>query len=202
LTYALNQYALNQSTAPTSHPITLDEARLYCRVTDDIEDSQIEGYIAGAVRLVEEFTSRQLMTATWDLYCDRFPSGAEPIWLPRSPVQSVTSITYLDSDGVSQTWTSSNYRVDVYSEPARINLEYQIAYPAVRYVNNAIRIRFAAGYTTAALVPAGLKNALLMLIEAMYVRKDDVFSETVQNVLMPFVVGDEFTCYGQASYGI
>lgn len=197
----LNQYALNQSTAPTSHPITLEEARLYCRVTDDVEDSQIEGFIAGAVRLAEEFTGRQLMTATWDLYSDRFPCGAEPFYLPRSPVQSVTSVTYLDEDGASQTWDSANYRVDIYSEPARICLAYNVAYPAARYVSNAIRVRYVAGYASAALVPEQIKNVLLAIVEAKYARMDEVFGDHLQSALMPYVVGDEFTCYGQASYG-
>lgn len=196
-----NQYALNQSTAPTSTPIALEEAKLFLRVTDVVEDEQIESMINAAVKLAEEFTGRQLMTATWDLYLDRWPSGVEPIYLPRSPVQSVTSITYLDSDGASQTWSSANYRTDLYSEPARINLAYEQSFPSARYVSNSIRVRYAAGYASAALVPQGIKHALQMMVQAMYMRSEEVLSEVVQNVLSPFVVGEEFTCYGQTSYG-
>lgn len=198
---SLNQYALNQSTAPTSAPITLEEAKLFLRVTDVIEDEQIEGMIEAAVKLAEEFTGRQLMTATWDLYMDRWPCGTEPIYLPRSPIQSVTSITYLDADGVSQTWNSANYRTDLFSEPARINLVYEQEFPSARYISNSIRVRYVAGYASAAAVPQGIKHALQMMVEAMYRRTEEVMSDTARNLLMPFAVGEEFTCYGQASYG-
>lgn len=199
----LNQYALNQSTAPTSEPVTLDEVQLHLRVTDNTEDNLINNLIATARAMAEEYTGRQLMTATWDLYLDRWPYGADPILLPRSPVQSVTSITYLDADGASQTWSSSSYALDQYTEPARINLAYDNVYPSARYIGNSIRVRYVSGYTSAALVPQPIKAAMLLMIASLYGGREDSseMPTASRNLLDAFRVGDEFTCYGQASYG-
>ncbi len=200
---SLNQYALNCSTPPTSEPLTLEEAQLHLRVTDTSEDDLINALIKAARNAAETYTNRQLMPATWDLYLDRFPCGMVPIELPRCPVATVGSITYLDSDGASQTWSSSDYSLDIYSEPARITLAYGESWPAARYVANNIRIRYTAGYATAALVPAPIKQAMLLMIESMYKQREDgeAVTQASRNLLDQYRLGDEFTCYGQASYG-
>lgn len=200
----LNQYALNCSTLPTSEPITLEDAKLHLRVTDDSEDDYINDLIKAARGMAETYTNRQLMTATWDLYLDRFPTGIEPILLPRCPVQSVTSVTYTDSDGATQTWTNTNYIVDTYDEPARIALAYQATYPTARYIAKSIRVRFVAGYASAAVVPAEIKHAIKLILSSLYTVREDGerMPQASQHLLDGFRLGDEFTCYGQASYGI
>jgi uncharacterized phiE125 gp8 family phage protein len=199
-----NQYALNCSTLPTSEPITLEEVQLHLRVTDASEDDYINALIKSARMQAETYTNRQLMSATWDLYLDRFPCGLRPIELPRCPVTAVSSITYTDSDGATQTWSSANYTYDLYSEPARITLAYQATWPTARLITNSIRVRFTAGYASAALVPAPIKQAMLLMIEAMYKQRDDgeASNQASRNLLDQYRLGDEFTCYGQASYGI
>jgi uncharacterized phiE125 gp8 family phage protein len=199
-----NQYALNCSTLPTSEPITLEEAQLHLRVTDASEDDYINSLIKSARMQAETYTNRQLMSATWDLYLDRFPTLTGCIELPKCPVTAVSSITYTDGSGVTQTWDSSNYTADLYSEPARVTLAYNAVWPAARYVTNSIRVRFTAGYASAALVPAPIKQAMLLMIEAMYKQRDDgeASNQASRNLLDQYRLGDEFTCYGQASYGI
>lgn len=193
-------YALNRSTDATSEPITLDEAKLHLRVTDSADDDAISAMIVAARNLAEQYTNRQLMTATWDLYLKHFPYSAEPIALPRSPIQSVTSITYTDTDGNSQTWNSANYGVDTYSEPGRVYLAYSIVWPSTRYIENAVRVRYVAGWTTAALVPAPIKQAILATVKGIYDHEEDKYKATVMALLEPYRVGDEFTCYAAANY--
>lgn len=201
-------YALNRSTDATSEPITLEEAKLHLRVTDSADDDAISAMIVAARNLAEQHTNRQLLTATWDLYLKHFPYSACPIELPRSPIQSITSITYTDPDGASQTWNSSNYGMDVYSEPGRVYLAYSIVWPSTRYIENAVRVRYVAGWTSAALVPAPIKQAILMMIGHWYGNRSAVLVGSISKelefawngLLEPYRVGDEFTCYSPASY--
>ena len=79
-------------------------------------------------------TRRQIVTARWKLVLDSFPGpslmgvpAGEPfslpghaILLPKSPLQAVQSIQYLDMSGAWQTMPATDYTVDAVCEPARI----------------------------------------------------------------------------------
>lgn len=91
--------------APSIEPVSLAEAKAHLRVEVNDENSLIQTLITAARQYVETATRRALLQQTWDDKLDAFPCGA--IVLPLSPVTSVTSITYLDTAGVSQTWSSS-----------------------------------------------------------------------------------------------
>lgn len=198
-----NHYALNCSTPPTSEPLTLEEAKLHLRVTDDSEDDAINRLIVVARIEAETYTNRQLMPATWDLYLDRWPGGLEPIELSRCPVTAVSSITYTDGSGDTQTWDSANYIQDLFSEPARITLAYNAVWPEARYVSKSIRVRYTAGYASAAAVPASIKHAMLLILSTLYKEREDgeALKQRSRDLLDQYRLGDEFTCYGQASYG-
>jgi uncharacterized phiE125 gp8 family phage protein len=197
-------YVVNVSTAPTSEPITLAEARLHLRVTDDSEDALLESLIKSARMAAENFCNRSLMPQTLDLYLDRFPCG-EAIRLPRGPVTSVTSIVYTAADGTANTtWSSANYSTDLFSEPVRIVPIPTQSYPSTYSGVNTVRVRYVAGYATAALVPTPIKQAMLMMMGHWYearstvlvggISKELEFATTA--LLTQFQVGDEFTSYG------
>ncbi|MFH1852547.1 MAG: hypothetical protein ABIA75_09395 [Candidatus Neomarinimicrobiota bacterium] len=152
------------------------------------EDSQINAWIKSARAQVEIDTNRALITQTWKMYLDQFPCDGGPIELPRSPLQSITSIQYVDTDGVTQTWDSAEYRVDEISQPGRITPEYDYSYPATRAVTNAVIITFVAGYGDE---PAdidhpdylNLISALKLLLAHFYEHR-----EAVQDGVIPHVV--------------
>ena len=165
--------ALYLVTAPATPPISLAEAKAHCRVEVDDENALLDGLIGAATEYVETFTHRGLVSATWDLKLDDFPTWADDaIWLPKPPTASVTSVTYTDANGTSQTWSSSYYTTDLPTGPharmGRIRTAYQQIYPVVRDVGNAVTVRFVAGYGTAADVPDSLKAAIKILVEHWY----------------------------------
>jgi len=94
--------SLVQTIAPASEPITLTEAKAHLRVeTDFTEDDTIIGtFISAARESCEARTGRQLVTATYALRLGGFPCG-DSIELPKPPLVSVTSITYVDTDGTT-----------------------------------------------------------------------------------------------------
>lgn len=169
---------LVQTVAPTSEPVTLAEAKQWLREDNNEQDAIITDLIVAARSWVENWTHRQLMTATWRMGMDRFPgdvcSGGSwddsqyVITLHRPPLQSVSSIAYVDTNGSTQTWSSANYAVDTYSEPAGIRRAYGVAWPDIRAQKNAVLVTYIAGYASAALVPQPIKVAMKQLVTHWY----------------------------------
>lgn len=176
-------------TAPTIEPITLPEAKAQCRVDTSDEDALIAGLISAARQYAETYTHRALVTQTWDLKYDWFPCG--PIELPLPPAVSVTSITYLDTAGASQTWSSANYLTEFPVGPkashARLTPAYGVSYPSTYSVMNAVTVRFVCGYgSTAALalaaIPASIKAGIKLLVSHWYEQRTPV---NVGNLVSP-----------------
>ena len=150
-------------TEPTQEPISLAEQKLHSRVTTDDDDAILAIYIKAARRSCELFQGRAYINQTLDLTLDNFPCNGI-IYVPRAPLVSVTSITYVDTDGTSQTLASSEYTADTKSEPGRIYPAYGEAWPSVRDQPNAITVRFVAGYgTTKGSVPDMFRAAIILL---------------------------------------
>ena len=170
--------ALSLVTAPTIEPVTLSEAKDACVISadDGTRDSLITALITAARVHVETKTHRALLTQTWDWRLQDFWQG----WateVPKSPLQSVTSISYYDTAGTLTTWGASNYVVTAdagdQALPGTIALASGVSWPSVQSSRiNAVTVRFVAGYgATAALVPAGLRNAMLVLIAEMFAQR-------------------------------
>lgn len=179
-------------TPPASEPVTLAEAKLHVRQDLDTDDALITGLIAVARETVEGSSWYALLTQTWELVLDRWPYGIA-IELPRPPLQSVTSVKYTDSSGTETTWDPANYIADTDSVPGRVVLAYNVSWPltALRPAG-AIRIRYVAGWTSAANVPQTLKQAMLLLIGHWYENREetgkatDAIARGVTDLLKPF----------------
>ncbi len=131
--------------APAVEPVTLAEAKLHLRVDHSDEDALISSLISAARRYAETFTGRQIITATWELTLDAFPWIIEP---PHPLLQSITSIVYVDVDGVSQTLDASIYQVDITSTPGRVKPAFGEVWPGTRSQFNAVTVTYVAGYGT------------------------------------------------------
>lgn len=159
-------------------------------------DPLLAGYLTAARLHVEGrdgWLNRALVTQTWDLFLDRFPCA---IVLPLPPLQSVTSVTYLDNTGASQTLATNQYRVDTARVPARITPAYGVTWPNTYGVPNAVTVRFVAGYGAPAAVPGPIRLGLTMLAAHFYEHREPVLVGTIQArlpfhveaLLMPFRV--------------
>src|SRR5262245_53830344 len=144
-------------TAPGCEPVTLEEAKQYLKVEYPDDDNLITSLIRSAREHCEKITRRSFISTTWTTNLDRFPGSwnfykpAYPeqenlIFLTKSPVQEVTSIDYIASDGSSQTMESSAYVLDNISEPARISPSYGRTWPVARWQPSAVAVTYVAGY--------------------------------------------------------
>jgi uncharacterized phiE125 gp8 family phage protein len=158
-------------TAPATEPITIAEAKLHLRVDSTDDDTLITALIVAARQGAEHITGRALMPQTWELALDEFE---DIIRLRKAPLTSITSIKYLDTAGVLQTLTTSDYLLDDHSEPARVMPAYGASWPSTRDQANAVLVRFAAGYANAVTVPQEIKSWMLLRIGMLYENRESV----------------------------
>lgn len=199
-------YGLKITTEPASEPVTTEEVKLQCGIASGVTgwDSLITIYIAAARKWCEDWCNRSFINTTWELKLDQFPHSKTYFYLPRSIVWSVSSISYIDDAGDTQTWGSSNYVLSASREPARVSLAYNKLWPTVRCQPDAVTVAYVAGYgVSAANVPAAIKHAILMLCCHMFNNRSAVDAANLKEIpmgvkalLQPHVVGDEFTVYG------
>lgn len=170
-------------TPPAVEPIDLADAKRQCRVNDDQtdEDESILSYIGAARQAAEAYTSRAFITQTWDLKFDGFPAV---IVLPKPPVQSVTNITYIDTNGATQTLSSSLYTTDLptgpYAMPGRIVPAYGETWPSTRDVPNAVTVRIVCGYgVNGTDVPEAIRQAIRASVAMQYMQREPLVVGTI-----------------------
>jgi uncharacterized phiE125 gp8 family phage protein len=191
-------------TPPAAEPVSLAEAKLHLRVDFDEDDALILALISAARQAAEMLTQRQLVTARWRMVLDSFPScglmgvpagqtftlPGHAILIPKSPLQSMLEIRYLDMAGVSQVMPSAHYTVDKACEPARITPVFGQIWPVALPQIGAVSVTFDAGYGSAADVPEGLKSWIKLRLGSLYAHREEVASMARGRIdPLPFVDG-------------
>ena len=140
--------------------------------------------IASARLAAEAELRRYLVTQTLDAYLDEFPRTCDrSIRLP--PFQSVLAITYVDTDGNTQTLAADQYVADANSLPGRIVEAYGVSWPSTRQQENAVKVRFVAGYGTAGAVPACIKHWMLMKVAEIHPGVKEPMPPFINSLLDP-----------------
>lgn len=156
------RFSLKLVTEPSVEPVTVDEVKLHARISHDIEDSILTGWIKSARIMAENYQRRAYITQILEYSLDLWPNTA--FMLPRAPVQSVDSLKYYDIENTETSWDLTNLIVDTDSEPARISLAYGITWPSAQLRDiNAIKVRYTAGYGDSATdVPEHVRDAIML----------------------------------------
>lgn len=169
---------LTQTVPPVIRPVGLDEIKRQILVTNPDDDALLNGYIDAATQLTERVIQwRTLLTTTWQLKLDAFPAGE--LRLPLPPLQSVSSIAYVDSNGDSQTLSSSAYTVDTTSEPGRVYPAYGTSWPSTLAHPNSVTVTFVAGYTSRDRVPATTRTGIAQLVSNWFENREPVVTGTI-----------------------
>lgn len=176
-----------RSVAPTKAPVSVAQAKDQARYTLDDQDSIFERLVASVTAQLDGrdgWLGRAIMPQTWKLYLDGFP--CRQIQLPFPPLQSVTSIVYVDTAGASQTLSSSLYEVVTAAEPGLVQPIYGGSWPSARVHKNAVTITYVAGYADSASVPPELQSYILAMVEHYWRNRGAVVTGAAVNEL-PFV---------------
>jgi uncharacterized phiE125 gp8 family phage protein len=169
--------------APPVEPVTLAEARLWCRIEADVtaDDDVLEGLIQAMREYAENLTGRAYIQRVleWSEMC--FP--AHEIRLPRPPLAAVYSIRYVDFGGVETLVAPADYIVDTAAEPGRVVPAYLKTWQPARWQPNAVRVRYAAGYATpdgsptdyaGTELPAALKTWMKARLATLYEQREQL----------------------------
>ncbi|WP_407122759.1 phage head-tail connector protein [Bradyrhizobium sp. STM 3561] len=158
-------YPASVTVAATEAPVTIDEVKLRLRIDAADDETDVQLMIAGATGYVEKYCNTRLATQTVILKCDRF-SDFE--FLPEAPVQSVSSVTYIDATGAVQTLSTDVYELRADGLEAAIVLKFAQQWPATQ-IGSRITVTAVVGYAAA---PDAIKNAILLLIGGMYANRE------------------------------
>lgn len=169
-------------------PISWTELADHSRIDSTGERTLLEGYITRAREVAEVYSRRSIVRQRFRLMLDEFPAGGEQIEIPRAPLVDVSAVEYVDGDGDVTTWDTTNWQVDIYSEPGRVKPTNGRAWPTVHsYQLNAARIHFLAGWEPDE-VPPRIKQAITLLAAHWYEHREATADRAPREVPYAFSV--------------
>lgn len=153
--------------------LSLTAVKRHLRITENDDDDALLAFIESARAEVETYLGKTLLSATWELKLDAFESEIE---LKMGPVQSITSIEYVDPDGVTQTLASDQYQFD---RAGRLKPSYGNSWPSTRCQFDAVTITYVAGESSTSGISADIKRAMLLIIGAADINREDNITGTM-----------------------
>ena len=196
-------------------PISLATVKKFCRLDNDFENDLIQQFLDTALEWVEQQARIQLGPATYQMTLDNFPTwdyyANYPMMYPFPalvtaakygslvapwqtipllvyPVQTIDSITYLDTTGTLQTLDPSKYVFD--QQGCRVSVAANTFFPFTLAQINAVTIQFTAGFGTTdqtqaeqvAVIPKKILLAVLNYCLAVYENRDGVPEKTMETL--------------------
>lgn len=166
--------SLTLLTPPAAEPVSLADAKLRLRISDDAHDAAVSLWIKAARERVERDTGRALLSQTWVERRDgwtgdgRLTAFRTRFRLLRPPLIAVEAIAIYDAEDAPSDWGPAAFFVDTASDPGRIALRQGEDWPQPGRATGGIEIRFRCGYGDSPEdVPAPLREAVLQLVAAM-----------------------------------
>ena len=174
---------LSRTVAPSIDPVTLAEAKKHLNLDGTDDDAYVTDLISVATAHAESYTNRQLISATYLLTFNGFP---DIIYLPKPPAVSITSLTYVDGAGTTQTLTQgTDFNWQLPQGPlagmARVFPDYGLSWPSPRNYMPSVSVTYVAGYgSTAASVPIGIRQAIKAVVATLYEYREEVVTGTIK----------------------
>lgn len=140
-------YDLVRTVAPAARVIAASDLRAHLRLDSSDQDTYLEALIDTAIRSLETDADRSFITQTWRMHLRGWWRGS--VELPRGPLQSVTSIAYVDANGDAQTLSSDLYEIVADALVPRIHTASGSALPSLGESPQPVTITYVAGYGNA-----------------------------------------------------
>lgn len=178
-------------TAPSPLTVTVEEAKRGMMIQHSGQDTLIGELLAAAVDQLDGpngWLGRFIGEQTWDYKVDAFPAPGCALKLPLWPVQSITSVKYVDTAGVEQTWDSANYQVTGLTAEgaAKIYEAYGKSWPSTRDQREAVTVRGVFGYD-AGQVPADIRRGIILQVKLWLETSGEMFGGDMPLDLFPIV---------------
>lgn len=169
-------YPATITTPAAAEPVSDAEAKAQATIDFTDDNTLVTRLIAAARAHVEKYCGVRFASQTITVSCDRF---ADMCRFPEAPATSITSIKYIDVDGIEQTLPNTVYELLADGLEPSITLKYGQSWPATR-PGSRITVVAVVGWATA---PADVKHAMLLLIAHWYQSREAVNIGTIVTTL-------------------
>jgi len=159
-------------TPPASEPVTMPEAKAQLSIgaNDDNHDMELVSMIAAAREEWERDTSIALITRTLE---HRLPEFLSVITLSVRPAIAISSVKYMDANGVEQTVSSADY----YLDGQEVRFFNTFLRPTLQDRSEAVRVTYTAGYgASSRLCPELDKMAIKLSLANRFEDRDMISS--------------------------
>lgn len=155
-------------TPPVSSPLPIGLARAWCRLDADASADDLAvltSLIQSAVDVAQDHTNLLFATQTVRMRraCFR-PSMRFPV----GPVQSITSITYLDEMSAEQTLAGSIYEAPLFGLWPKISRASGQSWPSIATTSAGIVVTAVVGFGTFNDVPPKIRLALQKMVATWF----------------------------------
>lgn len=158
--------------------LPLDDAKAHLRVLSNDEDTLIAVLRDAAIDWVERHCGVALSSRDFVMSGTGFDIAAPidgTLLLPIVPVSAVSSISYLDASGVSQTLSGSGWRL----ASNMLALTAGSSWPATLRGPGAVTVTFTAGFADALAEAPALVAAVKLLLGQMFKFREEIVSGTI-----------------------
>lgn len=202
------------TTPPAVEPVSLSEIKASLRITSTAEDTLLTQYITDARLMIERITGRKLINQTITAYYTDFNGHSvssawwsghrvmherdlykkQEIELEFSPVQSITSLSTVESDNSETVVTSTQYYLDNYDDDMRSVIRPVSVMTLGSRNENNLKAVYVAGYgPSSSDVPSALRRAIIILAGQLYVNRGDCGDKCqsscgVSQMINPYIV--------------
>jgi uncharacterized phiE125 gp8 family phage protein len=153
--------------------ISLSDAKSFLRVDHDDDDDLISLLIEAGQSHVEAITGLKLDQGAVTM---TFPDWLSTSHFTTGPVQSITSISYLDRQGADETLDPDQYALRANGLKAGLRQPAGIRWPDHARDESAITIEVVSGYADGEL-PAAVRQAALLVLGDLYNFREDTIAE-------------------------
>jgi len=163
--------------------LTLDEAKKWLRVEGTEEDALIAAIMKGAVSYAENYLNKTVGNNTYHMAMDSFESA---IQLLRPPVNEVTKIEYVDTEGVLQEFDLLLTKLD--KDSGKIYLNAGESWPDIANEPFAVHIYYTCTGMFAASEADDVLDAIKLTLTYRYDYRDDPnqrWRKASDNILTP-----------------
>lgn len=177
---------IERTTDPVNPAILTTTVEEALNVPNGTDATLIADYIDSATNDLEVDTDRALITQTWTIKLDRFPSSYydnsirhydwQTIFLPKGVNVTVSELSYIDTDGIlTPLLEGTDFTVTNTGTDARIEPIDSWATNVADDQNDVINIKYTVGIgDDTADMPGWVRTALILKVKGLY---DDCFEK-------------------------
>lgn len=175
---------LSLVTGPAEPLFSIEEARAHCRIdaltetgAHEDDDLIMNLYLPAAIGELDGangWLGRALVTQTWKLTLAGFPLAHGAIPMPLPPLQSVSEISYVATDGTATVLDDAEYRVITDGTPGLVMPVYGKCWPSTRCQPDAVSITFVAGFGDPEDVPPLIRQYVAYRLGMFYATREAV----------------------------